>query len=437
MSRVPDLCSTYQRKYGDSSDAAGPRMKQIQSLRQNFSNTSVQLLILVSLALSYWLANYVIQPTLPLYILELGGTKLELGIILSISSITVILTRIPIGLVSDRIGRWNLLSLALILTSASGFLYLIVDSAAWLYPLRALQGIALSIFPPIGLAIASSLAREGQRGRTLGIYLTGVAICMMIGPAINSLLIEHGGYSLIFMTAGLIPLAGLSICAVARATRLIQEPHTLSSKEKKLASSSEGPPSSLKSLVLSKPIAAISLARACFSTTDGMFLTLFAVYAVQDLSISPSMIGLLFSVKGLANTLARSPAGILCDRVGVKKPAVAAYLLTALAFAVLSEVRTIGLIALALLMIDTAWGIRVVAEWVLIGDSAGPNSSAMAMSYLATMFDFGEMVGALLAGFLAAFLPTSWIFRIAALIVVGGTIPLAIVKIGNGRGSAT
>lgn len=82
---------------------------------------SLYTLFLVSL--SFFLSNLIISPTLPLYISSLGASMLELGLLMAISSVVVIIGRIPFGMVSERIGRWPVIVFALLVQSTSLILY--------------------------------------------------------------------------------------------------------------------------------------------------------------------------------------------------------------------------------------------------------------------------------------------------------------------------
>jgi len=373
------------------------------------------------------MSSLIIYPTLPLYILDIGGTKLELGLILSVSSITVVLMRIPLGIVSHRLGGWNFLSLSLIGQSVSSFLYAVVPDAGWLYPLRAIHAVAAAVFHPLLISVTSGLVRREQRGRILSIYLMTPAASMMIGPAVNSFLVELGGYVATFVVAGFLSFGGFLISVLTQRARLFEQAD-VHFREAERGSRSKSIVSLLKSLALSKRLATISIARASFSTTDGIFGAIFAIFVVQSLSLPLYMVGLFFAAKGLANTLVRWPVGIFADRVGGKKPALLAFVATAIAFTILSEAQPIWLITVTMVMIGLGWGTRAVTEWVLVANLPG-GSTTIGTAYMATMFDIGEAVGALLAGVLMTFLPLPSIFKIAALIVAFGVVPLAMTRI--------
>ncbi len=52
----------------------------------------------------------------------------------------------------------------------------------------------------------------------------------------------------------------------------------------------------------------------------------------------------------------------------------------------------------------------------------------MAVSYLSTMFEVGEGLGAIIAGILAAMMPINHIFRVAVLLLALGTVPIALMR---------
>jgi MFS family permease len=384
---------------------------------------------LLSASFFYWLAFELIQPTLPLYVLEIGATRLELGLILSISSIALISTRIPFGLISGRLGRWNLMMFSLAVNSISGFLYLLSVSPEWLYPVRTLHGVGMATYSPMAMSVSLDLGGKLRRGKTVGLYMTVMSACSMIGPVINSLLIERGGFFLVFLAAAFFPLMGFLLCLFGRVTHSIEEKSRSTSEKKSLFQDTSNVLSSLRNLLISRPMIAVSISRISYSITYAILLALFSVYIVQNLFILPFMVGLFFAFRGLAETFSRWPSGMLCDRIGMKKPTLFAYVSTALAFIILSKGSAVELIVSVMLIIGAGHAIRNVGEVFLLGDLCERGETAVAMSYMSTIYDIGRVIGAILAGFFAAYLPLPWIFQLSALILLIGITPLALVKV--------
>jgi SET family sugar efflux transporter-like MFS transporter len=188
--------------------------------------------------------------------------------------------------------------------------------------------------------------------------------------------------------------------------------------------------SSLLMVIKSRIITSISIARVTFSAADGIFNTLFSIYAVKDLGVPLSMVGFMFTLRGLMNTLARIPAGRISDRVGRKIPLVASYISSIGAYTILSEGRDVNMLLLAMAIEGVAWGTRAVTEWALLGDVV-KESSGVAVSYLSTMFEAGEGLGAIIAGAMAAVMPIGHVFRVAVALLSFGTVPIALMRIGK------
>jgi MFS family permease len=68
------------------------------------------------------LAVKIAQLLLPFYVTEKGGTALEVGIILSVCSMTILLSRIPLSAIAERIGRFSTLLLMIAGTTVAFFL---------------------------------------------------------------------------------------------------------------------------------------------------------------------------------------------------------------------------------------------------------------------------------------------------------------------------
>jgi MFS family permease len=104
------------------------------------------------------------------------------------------LVAIPFGILADRWNKRLMLALALIVSSVGGILLSLVSSL----PLLALTGFLWQAFS-VAVSIASvawlkDLLPEQNRGKFLGIRMIfWIAIPMVVGPWIGSLLIQNFG----------------------------------------------------------------------------------------------------------------------------------------------------------------------------------------------------------------------------------------------------
>ncbi|MBS7652136.1 MFS transporter [Candidatus Bathyarchaeota archaeon] len=389
-----------------------------------------RLYLLLIMSFSFFMGNTIIGPIITLYFTLLGASRFEVGLLMAISSVAVVMGRIPFGILSERLERWLIIAFSLFIQLISLLLYFYAPDVGWLYPVRLLHAVSLMSFNPIAISIASDLSPPEKRGAIMGTYLTSVALAMMVGPLVNGILIGWLGYRGMFLCASLFPLIGLILyLAASRALKTGSNPTGTEGSQEGDKRNLRESLSSLLMVVKSRVINSISIARVTFSAADGIFNTLFSIYAANELEVPLSLLGFMFTLRGLMNTLARIPAGRISDRVGRKAPLVASYISSIAAYAVLSEARGINLLLLAMAIEGVAWGTRAVTEWALLGDVIRGGSSGVAVSYLSTMFEVGEGLGAIIAGSLSAVMPTGQVFRVAVALLALGTIPITLMRV--------
>jgi predicted MFS family arabinose efflux permease len=368
------------------------------------------------------LATQTIQPILPLYITEKGATTLELGIIISLLSFTAIAAKIPLGLLSEKIGRWPVIPAVAVGQTVSLLLYSIVPNSTWFYPIRIFHAFTLAAFAPTALAIAHDLAPPGKRGDTIGKFLTSFGAATTFGPFLCTFLVNYVDYVQLFQVASVIPLLGLAPFLLIRreGSRVFSHGKT-----------SQTLSGSLRAIVSSRNMLVLSYLRLSFSFTYAFFITLFAVHAQENLLFVSSLIALFFGVKGIMNMLSRIPSGKLADKVGYKFPIVLAFVLLSMAFLTISETSNIYLLICAMVIYGVAHGMRAVSEWSMLGDCAPSEASNIATAYLSTMFNVGEALGAVAAGALSIIFNIQAIFKLASFIVFTGVFAVTFMQTKN------
>ena len=238
----------------------------------------------------------------------------------------------------------------------------------------------------------------------------------MVGPLLCSLMTGYLSYPLLFLTVSLLPLIGFAILLLSKPC-----PEGFSEGMEGFQFSF------LKEVVSSRDVLLLSAARTSFSFTNAFLTTLLTVYLVKDLLLPTFMAPLLFSVQGVANTLVRTPSGIISDRVGRKTPLLLSYGLLALTFLVISEAGSPWILALAMFLFGAGWGVRAVVEWTLLDEVVRPEVRTVAMAYLSSMFSLGLASGSVAAGALALHTPISTVFKLASVILALALIPVALL----------
>ena len=172
----------------------------------------------------------------------------------------------------------------------------------------------------------------------------------------------------------------------------------------------------------------LSYLRLTFSFTYAFFITLFSIHAEENLLLLPSLIALLFGIKGTTNMISRIPSGKLADKVGYKIPTILAFTLLTIAFLTISETGNICFLTLSMIIYGAAHGMRAVTEWSMLGECAPSEAGNIATAYLSTMFNVGAALGAVAAGALSIILNIQTIFKLASLIILSGAFAVNLTK---------
>lgn len=163
----------------------------------------------LSLAMVFFLRMlglFLVLPVFALYAEHLRyATPTLTGIALGCYGLSQALFQIPFGMLSDRIGRKQVIVTGLLIFIAGSIIAALADSIYWVIVGRALQGtgaIAAAI-----MALAADLTRENQRSKAMALIGISVGIAFMLafvaGPSLNPLIGVPGLFIMAAVLAGL------------------------------------------------------------------------------------------------------------------------------------------------------------------------------------------------------------------------------------------
>ena len=380
--------------------------KESNGLPRNFYFVSVSSSL-------FQLTRHITQPIFTLYILEMGATLPQLGLILSIQSILMIVMRIPFTIVAERIGKNKMLVIAFIIQATAPILYAFTPNLSWLYIIPFYQIIASGSFNQLAMTMISNMAPARRQGDTLGRYMTFMSMGMFIGPVITSLLLAYISYRQLYLVSAIFPTVGLALF-------LRYKPREDTVKRVQTDDGGEriGTKEILKTILRKKNVLVLSLIRITYASSNTVFTNLFALYAVERLGYTPSLAALLFSVVGFSNTFIKFPAGRLSDRIGTKKVLMSTFSTLIIVYLSMAYLKGLIPILVSLVLFGACWGTRAVTEWTNLVNTVTEETKAIAMSYMASMWGVGATLGSLMLGIVGGVLPFPTIFLMLALINV-------------------
>jgi len=151
---------------------------------------------------------FLIMPVFSLYAQKMpDATPLLIGLALGVYGLGQVLLQIPLGLLSDRIGRKPAITLGLLVFAAGGLVAALSHSLLGIVIGRALQG--MGAVAGAGTALAADLTREENRGKVMGIIGVSIGVAFLLALILGPPLEAIRGLSGLFGATSILALAAL------------------------------------------------------------------------------------------------------------------------------------------------------------------------------------------------------------------------------------
>jgi DHA1 family multidrug resistance protein-like MFS transporter len=267
------------------------------------------------IAFASYFATSLRLPVMPLFAVTLGASTSEVGFINSSFLLMCGLLALPLGVLGDRWGRKRIISIGLVIASATSLLLYWSRTPLELVGIYLGFGVGLAMIGPSLMAQVADISPPTHLGRSYGWYTTAIYSGMSLGPAAGGVLAQALGYRPVFL-------------AVAVALFLLLIPVLLVLPRSRPNSGGD-PRNSLASLMQEgwqnralQGCWAVTLG-SCIAL--GVFFTFFPLYALQH-GLDAGQIGLIFAAQAVINALSRIPLGKMSDRADKTRMAIWGFL---------------------------------------------------------------------------------------------------------------
>lgn len=249
------------------------------------------------------LAYSIAVPVLPDISRRFGASPSLVGLLFASFGLTVLLTSIPMGTISDRTGRRLPLVGGLIALAASTVLFAFAPSMPWLFAARLVQGAADAVTWVVGLAVVADLYSVDDRGRVMGLVMSGTTFGFMVGPSLGGWLYETGGPRLPYLVVALFSVG------VAAGLAWFRFPTPTGTREA----------IPLGALVRMPAVAVCATAVVVGGGTIAMLEPVLALYLSSEIGLGPARIGLVFGGGAVVAALLHPVFGRIADRTGGRR----------------------------------------------------------------------------------------------------------------------
>ena len=346
---------------------------------------SYGLLLSICCGVTYacYFGSYMRIPVVPLYARSFGATTVDVGMINSSFLLMAGVLSLPLGILSDRLGRKLLILSGLLVASLTSLLLCVSTTPFQLMAVYVLFGIGLAAFAPTMMSFVADFSPATHLGRSYGWYTLAVYAGMSMGPAAGGFTAQWLGFPPVFVVSGILTFSVFLTAFFF----LPRARHVLINKPVKRDNLVVA-----KELMNNRPLLACWL--VCFGSCFGlgMFVTFIPLHA-REQGMNVGQVGLIFTAQALANALSRIPFGQLSDKVARRSNLVVigliGFSICMAGFGIASN--TVAFVAIAIGM-GVSMGVAFTAVGALISEVVPPDSRGLAMGGYNSCIYLGMML---------------------------------------------
>ncbi len=329
-------------------------------------------------------------PLLPIFAANLGVTGVFLGFIVSVSTITGMVLKPFIGILSDRWGRRAWLFIGTTFFAVMPFCYSLIHTPEQLLVIRLVHGMATAIYGPVTVAYVAEQNHQ-RRAERLGWFGMARSAGYIIGPA------AAGGLLLIVEPVQVFTIIGLMSSLVFLPILLLPEVTPPTSKQQ----SSFGR-QAVEALKIGSQTPVVWLSGGLEAM---MFISLYAIKAflpVQATSVgmSVALVGVFFSVQEAVYMLLKPFGGWIGDRQGYFKTISLGMVLLGLTVPLLTLSQAAGSLLILSALMGIAQALVFPSTIALVSMQIHPQHLGAGMGLIGTFKNGGKIAGPILGGIL-------------------------------------
>lgn len=323
----------------------------------------------------------ILVATLPVYVISLGGTQAETGLVSGALTFTAVFFRPFFGWLTDA---WRRRPLVLIGASCYGLanvVYLLAGSIPILLVGRFVHGFGLSCYSTAASAYVADIAPPNRRAEAVGLFSAAYACALIIGPVIGFMIIGSTGFQYLFYFTGGLAFVALAISLFAR--------------ERRPPGEIKRQPWSPRTGIVAVDALPLAWTMLCTGMGFGAVTTFISIFAQSRGVQNP---GFYFMIQAIALLVSRTFAGILADRYGRSFVIIPAVILMAVALALLPLAHGFPWFVISASLYGIGFGSAWPATMALLIDRIQSEKRGLAISTYFTGFDAGITIGAILLG---------------------------------------
>jgi DHA1 family multidrug resistance protein-like MFS transporter len=366
---------------------------------------------ILAAAFLFNLGQGVLRPSLPLYLQRSFAADYRMVTLIPAAfGAGKWVASLPTGYLLDRLGRRRLMVLGLLIIAFIDVTSVLTSDYRVFLGLRGVAGVGWAMFGTIATAITVDGRVSDRRGRAMSLLLMSETLGLFLGSMGGGWLYEGIGVASPFVFEAACMLVASAV--LARSAFPAVQPRSSASR----ALSDRH----LLEAVLHTPgVLLMSLTNAALiAVQTGLLVFLFPLYLVSRGNVGPGTVGLVVGLSVLGRLVALWLGGNVSDQWGRMRVLIPGLIVYAVLLGGLTFLTNPVVLGLWSVAIGGAAGFVMALPTALIGDQVPPHLQGVAIGWLRTMTDTGQILGPLVMGALADAVDLSTPFLLGAALLM-------------------
>lgn len=334
-----------------------------------------------------FLSFNMINPSLPLYLQDLGISETMTGVCISIFTVGSMLIRPIAGDVLDHFGRRSVFFISMIFLAILVFCYSFTSAIALLLVLRVIHGIDWSFASTSTSTIATDIIPRQITGTGIGIFGMSMSLALAVAPALAVDLMDRYSFSTMIDVSSVFLVCALLLGFFFPFEKTLQHATPVKSNMPKE-----------KRTIIEHSAILPAIIMGCITLTMSAVTTYVPLYGT---TLGLGNTGYFFSIYAIGLLLVRGCIGRVIDRFGIVAATLPSFVCMLIAMLLLGLAQDLPMLLISGFLYGSGFGGAQTTMQSLSVMNAPIDRFGAANGTFFIGFDLGIGFGALLAGTLS------------------------------------
>lgn len=362
-------------------------------------------LFLLAGAFSFYVSIWLTMLYLPPYVLALGGSESQIGLVLSAFAFTALLARPTVGRAIDALGPRPVALAGCVIFAIAPTLYAVAPNVPALIAMRMFHGLGIACFGTAGMAWVADIVPATRRAEAMGLYSNTSQVAIALAPLFGSLIYGASGYTVLFVASAAAALLSIGVVGQAQ-----QDKH-----RRDVTGTTAG----FGQALARRDVLAMTFALMTGAATWGILTGFLPIFISERQAGATAP---FFTIYAAVTIAFRLIVGPMADRVGRRIVAAPALLVLSATMVALNAVHSAPMLYALAAVYAVGFGTLFPMLSAYLVDVTPPNVRGSAIGVLTAGFDLGIMVGSYGGGLVAEYVGLGAAFTAAGVLCLIGVV---------------